>query len=136
MKQKTISALVIFIMAYGLTTTTTTFTIASQNLPAVCNGYEPVIDTCKPELTALGSELHPSDNCCFGSYYAFNLAMLDKTGKGILNMCDCFQFATKSLKYDPYKIIKLPGVCRLKINFPISMCVFWPTAPPTLVPKQ
>lgn len=130
MEQKKVLTMVLFVMAHGLLAITVH---ASSQLPAACDGYELMIDTCKPDLTV---GFDPTTDCCFVSYYALNLAMSDKTGKGIINLCDCFQFTTKSLKYDPYKIIGLPDKCRIKISFPISMCVFWPTVPPTLVPKQ
>jgi len=68
---------------------------ASQKLPDTCNGYESIINPCGKDLTIAGSSFSPSSNCCFGSYYCFNLAVLDH-GKGIINLCKCLQFAAKT----------------------------------------
>lgn len=133
MEGKLFLILIMFVMAHGLLAITVH---ASQQLPAACDWYESLIGTCKSALLTAGFGFNPTSDCCYESYYAFNHAMFDKTGKAIINMCNCFQFATKSLKYDPYKIIGLPHTCGIKISFPISMCVFWPTVPLTLVPKQ
>ncbi|KAG5053815.1 hypothetical protein AAZX31_03G024000 [Glycine max] len=123
MGHKKVLALIMFVMAYGLATTT--FTTVSQHLPAKCNGYEPLIDTCKPDLTAPGSGVHPTLECCVLANYAFTIAM-QNNGRGVGNMCDCLQFATKTLHYDPYKIIGLPGACNIKTDIPIAICIFWP----------
>lgn len=122
MEQRKVWAIVMFVMAYGLATTT--FPTTSEHLPVACDGYEPLIDTCEPDLTISGSKFNPSNDCCYKTYYAFTLAMADKTGKGIINICNCFQFAIKTLKYDPNKIIRLPDACGLQISFPISKCVY------------
>ena len=93
MGHKKVLALIMFVMAYGLGTTT--FSTVSQHLPAKCNGYEPLIDTCKPDLTAPGSGVHPTLECCVLANYAFTIAM-QNNGRGVGNMCDCLQFATKT----------------------------------------
>jgi len=62
-------------MVYGLLATTFT---ASANLPDYCNGYESIINPCGNDLTKPGPSFSPSSNCCFGSYYGFNLAMLSQ----------------------------------------------------------
>jgi len=57
--------------------------------------------------------------------------MLDHD-KRLINLCKCLQFGIKNLKFDPYKIIKIPDACALKITFPISVCVFFKFLPPSL----
>jgi len=120
MGQKKGLCLAVFFMVYGLLATTFT---ASANLPDYCHSYQSMVYLCRNDLTKPGPSFSPSKNCCHGSFYGFDHAMVDH-GKDIVNFCKCMQFGVKNLKFDPYKIIKIPDECGLNINFSVDKCVF------------
>ncbi|XP_020207090.1 non-specific lipid-transfer protein [Cajanus cajan] len=120
MGEKKVLGLVMFVMAYTLAMITHT----ASDIPATCNGDEPVLTFCGPYL--VNKVPNPSSDCCKGATKVFNRAMGDNTGQGIRDLCNCLRGAGPSLGFQQPNLINLPSLCGIKTTFSMPLCILGP----------
>ncbi|ESW18268.1 hypothetical protein PHAVU_006G026900 [Phaseolus vulgaris] len=115
MGEKKVFGVVVLAMAYILAVTTLT----TAQVPSTCNGYEPLLFQCVPNLV-IGSSDSPTPHCCDGARVAFQRANNDKA---IKNLCSCLVDAGPYLHFGFDNLVNLPAACKIQLSFSMDHCI-------------
>ena len=118
MGEKKVLGCVMFVMAYGFTVTTLSYSQA----PATCNGDEKLLSLCGEYL--VNNKPNPSSDCCNAASDAFKRAMAIPHGQGIRDICNCLRVEGPNLNFHQDRLVSLPDVCHIKLSFSMQLCVF------------